>query len=88
MTEIPDEVERNGDLLSRTRTVHIRNALRHGHVVREEAEKPGNEVTVPQSSPQRKTANLAAPWLDTRRQGTTNSTDLFLTVTLKCPIRA
>jgi hypothetical protein len=45
MTEISDELKRNGDLLSRTRTVHIRNVLRHGRVVWED--EPGNEVTVP-----------------------------------------
>src|ERR1017187_3949340 len=39
-------------------------------------------VSYPELAP-----NLAAPRLDTRRQGRTNSTDLFLTVTLKGPIR-
>jgi hypothetical protein len=45
-TEISHEVERNGDLFSRARTVRIRNALQHGRIVGEESERPGNEVTV------------------------------------------
>ena len=58
MTEISDAAERNGDLLSSTSPVRMRNAFRHRHVFREEAEQPANEGSVPGSPRARDDSSL------------------------------